>query len=242
LARVFEYKYREHLWARLDDLGFQLPNIQSHRGYCLGGARENSIESIEQAFEAGYRMVEIDLRLRQDGVVVVCHDRIFDSTPTDDFPTLEKVLDVLKSDCYFNLEIKNESRLNYGLERALIKLLRSHPKRRQVMFSGFNPGSLLLMWLFLPFAPRALSVNQSDSYGNAFFLKEMWFLRVANPHFIDVCIDDLASYEEVPAERKVVWTVNDIVAAKRLINSNQARSIVSDSILPSDLGPSDLGV
>ena len=46
----------------------------AHRGYPGAGARENSLDAIEGALALGCDMVEIDVRRRRDGALVLDHD------------------------------------------------------------------------------------------------------------------------------------------------------------------------
>ncbi len=46
----------------------------SHRGYCEKGATENTKAAFYQSLELGFNHMETDLRLTQDGVIVLHHD------------------------------------------------------------------------------------------------------------------------------------------------------------------------
>ena len=236
MIRLSQYTFKEHQWADINEINFKLPLLQCHRGYIENGARENSLDSIHTAFDLGYKMVEMDLRLNREGKVILFHDKILPQTDVRTAPDFEAVLDILPKDCVYNLEIKNESKYIFSLEEQIIKFLKNHRKNNQVIFSSFNPFSLSWMSKLLPDIPRALLVTQEDEPGNNFFLKELSFLPIVKPHFLNLRWQDLDHYKEVPPERKVIWTLNDSVYAKDLISRNKVASIITDKILPSELG------
>ena len=236
MIRLSQYSYNEEQWASLDDISFDLPQLQSHRGYCAKGAPENTAQSIQTSFELGYKMVEMDLRLNRDGKIILFHDPVRFQPHLKDASLFEEVMDLLPSDCHYNIEIKNESKIIFSLEEKLIQFLKNHPKKNQVLFSSFNPFSLGWMAKLLPEVPRALLVTQEEEEGNSFFLRELSFLPLTKPHFLNLRWQDLDHYKEIPAERKVIWTLNDVNYAQDLLERKKVASVITDTILPSQLG------
>lgn len=235
MVRFSQYAFKENQWASLSEVPFAIAPVQSHRGFCQKGALENSISSIQAAFEEGYKMVEMDLRLNREGKIILFHDPIRFQPHLKDAALLEEALDFLPKDSFYNLEIKNESRIVFPLEEKLIHLLKHHPKKDQLLFSSFNPLSLAWMARLLPEIPRALLVTQETEPGNSFFLREMTLLPLAKPHFLNCRWEDLDHYKEVPWERKVVWTLNDASYAKTLLSRQKVKSVITDTILPSEI-------
>lgn len=235
MIRLSQYTYREHQWGDLNEVRFSLPKLQSHRGFCAQGAHENSIESIQASFNQGYKMVEMDLRLNRENKIILFHDRILAGTDLTSAVAFDEVLDLLPSGCFYNLEIKNESKINFGLEEKIIKVLKKHPKKDQLLFSSFNPFSLAWMARLLPEIPRALLVTQVDEPGNSILLKDLAFLPMVQPHFLNLRWQDLDYYKEIPAERRVVWTLNDAPYARGLFAREKVASVITDTILPTDL-------
>ena len=235
MLRLSPYLYKEHQWSDLNSMPFYLPLLQCHRGYLKKGATENTIGSLQAAFEQGYKMAETDLRLNRNGEVVLSHDLLTPEKENEDLSTLLATLEVLTPKHFLNLEIKNETKTNFSLEEKIIAVLKNHPKRFQILFSSFNPFSLAWMGKLLPEIPRGLLVTQAEEPGNSFFLKEMSFLPLVKPHFLHVRWEDLDHYKDVPPERKVIWTLNDLNHAQTLVDCNKVRSIITDSILPSQL-------
>ncbi len=235
MIRLSQFSFKDHQWADLKEVSFPLPNLQSHRGYCVNGAQENTLDSIQASFDQGYQMVEMDLRLARDGKIILFHDPVRADTDISEASKLDAVLEMLPANCYFNLEIKNESKFNFSLEEKMIQVLKKSPKRDQLLFSSFNPFSLSWMAKLLPEIPRALLVTQENEPGNSFFLRELTFLAMVKPHFIHFRWQDLDHYKEVPPERKIVWTLNDPKYAQDLLDRKKVSSIITDTILPSDI-------
>lgn len=227
-----------------------MPVLQAHRGYWVEGERQNSILALQAAYRVGYRMAEMDLRLTKDGQIILFHDpAIYEVdhvkkirqltyqdlnalTPVD---TLEAAMDQLPQDMILNLEIKNESSLDFSLEEKLVKVLKKSKHKERMIFSSFNPLSLMWMKNLLPEVPRAQLVTQEDEPWNSRLLKDLSLLRLSKPHFLNMRWEDMDHYREIPPERKVAWTLNDTNIAKNLRERNKIFGIISDSIKPQDL-------
>jgi glycerophosphoryl diester phosphodiesterase len=230
-----QYLYNEDQWAPLNEVPFKLPLLQNHRGFVGPKTRENTLESISKSFELGYRMIETDLRLTKEGSIILFHDPLKDQPEIAKATKLEAILEMLPKNRYCNLEIKNETKTNFLLEEKIIQVLKDHPKRDQILLSSFNPFSLAWMTRLVPEIPRALLVTQEHEPGNSFFLRELTFLSLVKPHFLNLRWQDLDHYKDIPAERKAVWTLNDLDMAKTLIERKKVASIITDSILPEQI-------
>jgi len=120
----------------------------AHRGWS-SRFPENSLASIAAAIGAGADEIEIDIRVSEDGVPFLCHDRTVDRVsresgdcgsismkrlkyadiqfdahmilPRQGFPTLAEALTLFGEHCIFNLHIKEE----FNLEPILDFLLQS---------------------------------------------------------------------------------------------------------------------
>ena len=74
----------------------------AHRGYAAQGG-ENSLATIARALELGCDMVEIDVRRRRDGVLVLDHD----NAERPGAPELEQALQLIAgSPAQVNLDVK----------------------------------------------------------------------------------------------------------------------------------------
>lgn len=250
MMRFTHFEYKEKNWSPLDEVPFKLPSVQAHRGHWVGGERQNSLAALKTAQQAGYRMAEMDLRLTKDGHVVLYHDPVFfnvdqaqkiralnleELKSVIDITTLEDVFENLPHDFLLNLEIKNETKVDFSLEEKLVKLLKNSNQKDRILFSSFNPFSLAWMARLLPEVPRALLVTQEKEEGNSFFLRELSFISFVRPHFLNVRWEDLDHYRDIPSERKAVWTLNSLTYAKSLFERRKVASVISDSILPEQL-------
>jgi glycerophosphoryl diester phosphodiesterase len=136
-------------------------DVIGHRG-AAALAPENTIASIEAAWEAGADGVEIDVRLSSDGALVLMHDvdvsrttagtgRV-DALPVATLrelgvPTLEEVLERLPGDRSIVIEVKGHPweaghDPDEPAARAVGALLAPRAHERRVVVSSFNPRAL----------------------------------------------------------------------------------------------------
>jgi glycerophosphoryl diester phosphodiesterase len=71
------------------------PRIIGHRG-AAGHAPENTMSSIQKAFDLGATWVEVDVRLSRDGIPVLFHDDRLERTTDGNGTVAQKTLDELK--------------------------------------------------------------------------------------------------------------------------------------------------
>lgn len=213
------------------------------------GINENTIEAFRQASRAGFRMVEMDLRLSQDGVAMVFHDdnlwrmkgrrdKIREMKAADlvalKIPRLRDVLVAAEMPEFLNLEIKVDRVMPGRLERAVVDAIRETGAEHRVMFSSFAPLSLLFLQRLLPQVPRAFLLEaRQDLWGRGLswssVLLEFDLLhvdqRLVTPEFAQAC-----QRRGIPFS---VWTVNDEARARELLKMG-ARSIITDALKPWD--------
>lgn len=247
MIRLSNFSYNENNWAPLEELEFSIPELQAHRGYWVEGQPQNTLASIQSALDLKFKMIELDLRLTKDQQVVLFHDpEILDMDMSykishtkleqlkalAPISTLPEVFEKVQGqDIILNLEIKNETQLQFGLEEKLISYFKENPEfQKNVLFSSFNPFSLSWMAQLLPNIPRALLISQEQ--GIPYLIRELSFLKLAKPHLLHARWEDLDHYKDIPANRKVVWTVNDQQAAQKLLENRRVRSVITDQILP----------
>ncbi len=249
MIRLSHFAFDEKQWSSLDEVPFQLPFLQAHRGYWTKGQPQNSLGSAQAASAQKFEMSELDLRLTKDKQIILFHDlqildtdqvfKISDLTLAEiqnliPVTTLTELFEQAPKQLLFNLEIKNETKTQFALEEQLIAYFKKHSNwKERILFSSFNPFSLSWLKQLAPEIPRALLVTQEKEY--SIFLKEMSFLSLVKPHFINVRWEDLDHYKEIPSNRKAVWTLNDLSFAKILKGNQKVASIITDEILPSDL-------
>ena len=175
-------------WRLDSEIQNWLPRLQAHRGYWVEGLQQNSLKSIQKAFELKFEMAEFDVRLTKDAVVVLFHDSKFhgqsigqltyqdlkNKTQKDypDLVTLEQVLawlsDLKKQNVHrnfkLNIEIKSNKILNARLEAETLRLIEKFDLSNSILISSFNPFSLYRFKKMAPIIYRArLLTNDKDS-------------------------------------------------------------------------------
>ncbi len=222
--------------------------VQNHRGvWAKEGIQENTLASFRAAAKAGGEMIELDVQLSYDGEVVVVHDqdiqrisgkegKIVALTARDlkemaNVPTLRDVLLDPEIPKKVNIELKTDSALNVGLEKAVGKVVRECEAEDRVLFSSFNPLALRRIARELPDVPRALLVTNESDPANRFYLKHMMLAFLARIHLVHLdqaMIDGKLAYSlKVRRVPWAVWTVNDPERAKKFLALG-AKSIISD--------------
>jgi glycerophosphoryl diester phosphodiesterase len=214
--------------------------VVAHRGYS-GLYPENTMFAFQKAAEAGADEIELDVQLTKDGTVVVIHDETVDRVTNGKglvrdytFEELRRldasalygggfgVNPVPSLDEYFswvrntgittNIELKNSVFYYEGMEEKTAALIRKHKLEEQVIFSSFNPVSLLVCKKLLPSVPCGFL---SSGIGNA-----AYFVRSSGLEFYHPLIDSLN--DTTIAECKArgvelnVWTVNDMAGLLKL--------------------------
>ncbi len=186
-------------------LNFDLPARQAHRGLWKKGFKENSIPAFLAACSAGFEMCEFDVHTLSDGTIVCYHDndlqrlenqkfKIADLKPNElcqfQIPTLEEILchpELLQMK--FNIEVKSTKAFDRTLEKNISHLLRKLSERNtpligRLLFSSFNPLSLVELSKDWPQIPRALLVSEFSDAQNAWYLKNMAFLPFLDIQFL----------------------------------------------------------
>ncbi len=118
--------------------------VIAHRGYCGGGAKENTLPAFRAASDAGVWGIELDLRWTSDDVPVISHDatpeRVFgEPTPIGAMtfnelrsriqliPTLAEVLTEFGGKCHLMIELKEA-------------LTERHAQVLKELLNRFEPG------------------------------------------------------------------------------------------------------
>lgn len=229
----------------------KIPHYQAHRGYCLDGAQENTLESFIEAKKKKFLMCEMDVQLSKDTVPIVFHDKNLIRMGGEDVdvadltaqqmkekvhsPTLEEVIAHSEMTPYLNIELKTSAVIDETLEFKVSQLIKKYKVQSRVLISSFNPLSLARMRYLLPNVQRALLVTQANDPENHFYLKKMWFLRLADPHFLNLDCRDI-EYSTIYENQKnnlsvMAWTVNDRSMAQKLLDRG-AVSIITDTLVP----------
>lgn len=205
----------------------------AHRGLHNKTAPENTLSAFELAIAQNYA-IELDVRLIDDGNVIVFHDdKLTRLTNIDGFasgltlidleqiyiqgseqriPLFSQVLDLVAGRVPLLIEIKNDNKAGV-LEQKVIDLLKAY--KGEFAVQSFNPFSLEYFKIHAPSIIRGqlscfYTGNTALSRLQRFALKRMLLNRkVSEPHFIAYDTDTLPNrfakrYKRLPI---LAWTV-----------------------------------
>jgi glycerophosphoryl diester phosphodiesterase len=216
--------------ARLRAVG-GMPRIYAHRGASTD-ALENTMPAFEAALASGADGIELDVRLSQDGEVMVFHDvtlerlaerkeRIGDLSAhalaqvvlkrDARIPKLDDVLDLLAGKGrLLNIEIKGDGGRRFRLATRVSERLRrrSANDRRGVMVSSFRPEVLLYLRALQPALPGGFLFDAENTGPRRSQILELaGRFSLVHPQFRMVDATSMARWK---AAQKVVnvWTVD----------------------------------
>ena len=229
-----------------------LPQFQSHRGFCVDGARENTLASLAKAQAKNFLMVEIDVRLSEDEVPVLAHDQNLNRLVGVDklvsamtalelaqyqFPSLEEVLKTPNRPKKINIEIKKDDRQDWRLEQKIIEVIKETQTSEDVLVSSFNPFSMIPFAKSLPEVPRALLIDHDPLWSSLQLTSYLRLLGscIAQPHMINwphqLLNRQLVQFLKNNGVPIAVWTVNEEAQARELFSWG-VDSVITDRILP----------
>ncbi len=237
----------------LNSESFKPPRLQCHRGYWVDGLTQNSLASLQRAYELGYKMSEFDIRMTKDSEVILFHDDFIGSKKVSDMTFKEvnkdhkvdlfeealKWFSTLEKDSYYlNIEIKSKFVRNRRLERKVLDLILKYKVQDRVLISSFNPFSLYFFRRNYPSILRALLLTYNNENGNNFVVKSQVLNVLAHPHFLH--LDEKHwSHKRYKALLKlgipvVLWTCNDLEKVKKYF-SQGVYGVISDDLKPADI-------
>lgn len=224
-----------------------LPRVQAHRGYCGEGAMENSLASLRAARAKGALMYECDIRLSKDQVPMLVHDAdilrisgepglVAEMTAKElaakaGLCRLEEALMDPASPRLANIEMKSKVLIDDPLERKIADVVKKCKAEKRVLFSSFNPMSIVRMGLHLPDVPRALLVSSSDDPENNYLLKNMMLAPFLSFHMLNLDTN-LVTEENMSAWRAKrtpvsVWTIKNKEDVQKYLKMGVV-SVISD--------------
>ena len=210
------------------------PLIFAHRG-SSHDAPENTLSAFGLAATQNANGIELDVQLSADGWPVVIHDFTVDRT-TDgngkvaDFPladlqtlkiegderipTLDEVFETFGPQFIYNIEVKDLSLRDRGLEAAVADRIEAHHLEEQVIISSFNPFSLKRFRKYAPTRiPRALLRDK----GLMRFTSILNDGEGDNPHY-SLVDKRYMTWAAKRAYKIIAWTVDEPDEAIRLTN------------------------
>jgi glycerophosphoryl diester phosphodiesterase len=237
------------MWETKSKIREWLPRLQAHRGYWVEGKPQNTILSIQESFNQGYKICEFDVRITSDSKVILFHDAKFKNKFISDYlfddlisetpiNTLEELLSWFEketTDFKLNIEIKNDGVFNYEIEKMVVKLIKQFAVKDRVLISSFNPLSLAKVRLLDSKIYRALLLSYVNDHGNNLFVMSGIANLLCKPHLLHLRFEDFQRWSEYFAKLSesipiVLWTVNDINLYNQ--NSEKIFGIISDEITP----------
>jgi len=212
------------------------PLIIAHRG-AKAHAPENTMASFLLAVESKADGVEFDIKFTNDGEIIIIHDLTVDRTTNgkgrvkdfslneirkldagkffsnsysgEPIPLLSEVLRNLPSQFIINIEITNYGSLFDGLAKKAAILVKELGVEKQVIFSSFYPGNLILTKKIAPEIPVAILANP----GLSGWISRSRLLTGVSPHYVHpyyLDVDKSFVDSQHDLGRKVnVWTVNN---------------------------------
>lgn len=232
---------------------FDPPKLQCHRGYWVGGLQQNSLASLQKAYELGYKISEFDIRITKDQEVILFHDDLIGHRKVSDMTLAEvKMLhhidrfesvmqwfsELSAGSYYLNIEIKSKFKLDRTLEKKVLDLILKYNMQDRVLISSFNPLSLFYFRVHQPQIIRSLLLTYDNEPGNNPVLKSQILNVLALPNFLH--LDEKYWSEERSQELLkqgipvVLWTCNDLNSVKKYFIQG-VYGVISDTLKPEDI-------
>lgn len=230
------------------------PKIQSHRGYCLGEPKtqENTLSSIQKAYDLKFPMVEFDVQITKDQKVILFHDESLNGKKISRMTykeinamihvdLLQDILIWYRSempiDFKLNIEIKSKV-INGRLEKLIYQLLIKYKMKKNVLISSFNPISLAYFNALDSSIFRALLLSNEKSNKNNFLIKNMILNFMARPNSLHLRAADWDQKLFSPISKLKIpitlWTCNEFEVVDKYFKQGVS-GIISDQITPHQL-------
>lgn len=210
------------------------PLIIGHRG-ASADAPENTLAAFALAVAQGADGVELDVQLSADGQPVIIHDGTIDRVTNgagrvsaltlaqlqayalrdgERIPTLAQLFALLGTQTLYNVELKDMSQRDRGLETAVAACVREFGLNERVLISSFNPFAVRrARRCFDPGVPLAL-IRQPGLQSQAYRLVRG--TQADHPHH-SLVDEAYMGWARARGYRVHVWTVDDPQIARRLV-------------------------
>ncbi len=222
------------------------PTIFAHRG-ASAHAPENTLAAFTLALLHNADAIELDAKLSADGHVVVIHDQTVDRTTNgsgkvaelplkalkkldagsffdvaycgEPIPTLNEVFEVVGQRTFINVELTNYASPQDDLPDKVVELVKKHHLTDSVLFSSFNPRTLLRTQALLPEVPVGLLTLPG---WHGWPLRSWLGYRLVRYQALHPAGDDTTPRLVAQIHRRGcrvhVWTVNDPAEMQRLFH------------------------
>ena len=215
-----------------------------HRG-AKGHEPENTLISFQKAIDLGADGIELDVHLSYDGAIMVIHDETIDTTTNgkgfvntmslqelkrfriekeQQIPTLPEVFDLVKQQCFINVELKGK-----GTAKPVIELINHYVSEKkwnynQFLISSFDWKMLEDAHFLNPKIRTGVLTDQSIKDALAFAKKIKAFS--IHPKYGLVSKENVVLMQENGFE-VYPWMVNATAAIQK-IKSFDVNGIISD--------------
>lgn len=212
------------------------PLVLGHRGASYD-APDNTLPAFQLARQLGADGIELDTSLTRDGVPVVIHDLILDTTTDgngpvrahdlkaikeldagsqfdimfkgEKIPTLEEALDAIGPDLVVNIELKTASWRSDNLEAKVLEVIRDFHAAERVIVSSFNPFALRRFRTLAPDIP----IGYLYAPDGPIHLRYGWFMlgvehEARHPHHSLIDARYMV-WAKTHGYRVHTWTVDD---------------------------------
>lgn len=212
-----------------------LPNLYAHRGFHNLKIKENTLESLENAYKNQFKAIEFDIWLAENDKLIISHDQPKNSNEFF-YPLLENFL---KYQNHFNywLDFKNIDLNNIDKILTLVAnaLLQQNIDRNKVIFAPYITDYSLALKILNKFKNFFLQecnfaficdeTSNIDELHHYFSVEKIDFLsiyhKLITPNFL----------QKIAPEKILAWTVNDENILNDLINLG-VKNFATDRILP----------
>jgi len=239
-------------------LDIPAPIVFAHRGDSVH-APENTLAAFTMAADKGAPAIEFDVKLSEDGQVIVIHDQSLERTTNgsgdvrnlplaalreldagvrfprefrgEHIPTLEEVFETVGKRLYMNVELTNYATPLDRLVPKVVELVKKFGLEKRVLFSSFFPHNLLKAAKLLSEVPRGLLTwaGWMGWWGRAFGFRSDVY-GALHPYLSDVN-PGLVERVHAAGRRVNAWTVNAADDIKRLTGFGVNGLITDDPAL-----------
>jgi glycerophosphoryl diester phosphodiesterase len=208
------------------------PLIIAHRG-ASADVPENSLAACHLAAEQGADAIELDVQLSADRRIVIFHDdtvarftgkeqkvsqltvaelKKVDLGHGQTIPTLDELLEMMGPRLLYDVELKDFSLRDKGLEAAVADRFESFGLADKLMVSSFNPFAVRRARKTLPRSVPVALIRKPGLLEYTYFLASE---QADNPHY-NMVDEKYMRWAKGRGYRTYVWTVDDPAEASRL--------------------------
>ena len=212
--------------------------IFAHRGYCINNVAENSLQSLDEAFESNFHGIELDLHFIENQIVVH-HDKVTRDN-MENFSKFEEFLKYKDQILYWldfkNLHNLSDEELGRALKLTLLSIEDSKCDLGQFYFAPYVTNFAIAKKIYrtirqiFPSNVKIMAVcdklepkDYQSFYEN--LLQENICRLSIRHNLINQDLIDVFSGIEIFA-----WTVNDIGDACKLTKDLKVTNFTTDSI------------